>query len=312
MSVTIYAYRNLLWLNQQVREVIPVAAVPHQVMPPDEEEFARAEMDKLGWLRPGEKTLGGYPDWSLSTEGSRQARRSTAKYPVYSAAYEILHAIPRERFGSLPGAEDAFEDSFRDPVLERAFTEDEIHAAAKLLHQQGHIKAEESHGAGLLRLEITASGEDEREEHYVPGLRVGSSPAETASNTEHHVPGLRGDSSPAERTFNTHINISGGTFGAAQFGANNSAHVENVGSEIHQHFQELRELAHSAPVSESEREEVLGQITQLEEVAKSGNAADFETLKNNLLGGFASRLGHEAALKLLALSPLISGLGNSF
>lgn len=294
MSVTIYSYRNLLWLNQQVREVIPVEAVPHQVMPPDEEEFARAEMDKLGWLRPGEKTQAGYPDWSLSTEGSRQARRSTAKYPVYSAAYEILHAIPRERFGSLPGAEDAFEDSFRDPVLERAFTEDEIHAAAKLLHQQGHIAAEESHGAGLLRLEITASGEDVREEHYVPGLRVGSSPAETASNTEFHT------------------NISGGIFGAAQFGQNNSAHVENVGSEIHQHFQELRELAHSAQVSESEREEVLDQITQLEEVAESGNAGDFENLKNSLLGGFASRLGNEAALKLLALSPLISGLGGSF
>lgn len=294
MSVTIYAYRNLLWLNQQDREVIPVEAVPHGVLPPDEEEFARAEMEKLGWLRPGEKTLGGYPDWSLSTDGHRQARRFAAKYPVHSAAYEILHAIPRERFGYLPGPEDAFGDSFRDPVLERSFVEDEIHDAAKLLHQQGHIAAEESHGAGLVRVEIKASGEDVREEHYVPGLRLGSSPIETTSNTEFHT------------------NISGGTFGAAQFGHNNTAHVENVGSAIHQHFQELREMANSAPVSESEREEVLGQIAQLEEVAESGDATNFEALKNNLMGGFANRLGNEAALKLVALSPLISGLAGSF
>lgn len=291
MSVSIYAYRTLVWLSDQQQEVIPAGSVPAEILPADERDATHQEMLQHGWLIDLEKRLAGGPDLALSTAGRRQARRWVTRYPVYSAAYEILSAIPQEQYGYLPGAEDAFIGSSRDPVLARAFSEQEIHKGAQVLHQQEQIRASESYGEHLSRLEITPTGESVRDEHYVPGLRPGSSPAETAPKTE----------------FNT--NISGGTFGAAQFGQNNTAHVENVGSAIHRQFQDLRELTNTATGAE-EREELLGQIDQLEQVAESGDLVEFQTLKNGFMGGFANSLGDKAVSMLLALPPMIAALGS--
>lgn len=286
MSVTIYAYRTLIWLSQQNREVIPVGMVPDEVLPPDEEDFTRDDMEKQGWLMPGEKTLGGDPDWTLSMEGHRQARRWTAKYPVHSAAHEILSALPDDRNDYLPGAEDAFDSSYRDPVLERPFTEAEIHKGAKLLHQQKQIAAEEFQGDILARLELTPKGEEVREDRHVPGLRVAS--AETSSRTE----------------INT--NISGGNFGAAQFGNNNASHVENVTFAVDQQFRELRELTESN-ANPDDRGELLEQIQRLEEAAKREDPAEFETLRNGFLSGFATKVGDKAVGALMAIAPALWG-----
>lgn len=291
MSVSIYAYRTLLWMSDQQQEVIPAGAIPQEILPPDELKATHQEMLRHGWLVNVVQRLAGGPDFRLSTEGHRQARRWAARYAVYSAAYEILAAIPQDQYGYLLGAEDAFVGSSPDPILVRPFSEQEINKGADLLHQQQHIRGSESHGEPLSRLEITPHGEDVRDEHYVPGLRVGSSAAETAPKTEFHT------------------SISGGTFGSAQFGHHNTANVGNVSSEINQHFQELREMTESSKLSEEEREELLGQIAQLEAVAQTGDAKEFETLKYSFLSGFGTALGDKAIALLLAISPLIVALG---
>lgn len=290
MSVTIYAYRTLVWLSDQ-QQILPAGSVPEEILPPDEREATHQEMLQHGWLIDHEKRLAGGPEFALSIAGKRQARRGVSRYAVYSAAYEILAAIPQGRSGHLSRAKAAFTPSFRDPVLQRPFEDDEIEDAADLLQQHQQIQGAESHGEPLSHLEITPSGQSIRDEHYVPGLRPGSSVAETAPRTE----------------FNT--NISGGTFGAAQFGQNNTAHVENVSSAIHQQFRELRELTSSATVSEDKREELSGQIDELEEAATTGNLADFQTLKNGFMGGFANSLGDRAVSMLLVLPPMIAALG---
>lgn len=286
MSVTICAYRTLIWLSQQNREVIPVELVPDGVLPAREQEYTRDEMDKRGWLMPREESLGGDPFLTLTTEGHRQADRWSSKYAVYSAAHEILSAIPEEQDGYLPGAEDAFSASYRDPVLERPFTEAEIHKAAKLLHQQKQIAAEQFQGDMLARLELTPTGEEVREDRHVPGLRVAS--AETSSRTE----------------INT--NISHSRIASAQIGTSNTAHIGNITFEADQHFQELRELTESN-ANPDDRAELLEQIHRLEEAAKREDRAEFETLRNGFLSGFATKVGDKAVGALMAIAPALWG-----
>lgn len=288
MSVSIYAYRTLLWMSDQQQEVIPAGSVPQEILPPDERKATHQEMLQHGWLMDLGKRLSGGPDFALSTEGERQARRWGPRYADYSAAYEILSAIPQEQGGHLSRAQDVFDGSSHDPVLGRAFSDEEIHKGADMLHQQEQILASITFDEPLSHLEITPHGEDVRDEHYVPGLRRGLSTAEGASRTE----------------INT--NISGGNFAAAQFGQTNTAHVENVTFAVDQQFRELRELT-EVNASPDERGPLLEQIGQLEEAAKREDRAEFEALRNGFLGGFAAKVGDKAVGALMAIGPALWG-----
>lgn len=105
--------------------------------------------------------------------------------------------------------------------------------------------------------------------------------------------------------FNT--NISGGTFGAAQFGKTNHATVNDVRSELNQQFQTVRELANSE-VSAQDRQEVLEQIGQLEAAAQQGSET-FRTLLDKFLSESASKLGERTVSALTAIPALIAQLG---
>lgn len=101
-----------------------------------------------------------------------------------------------------------------------------------------------------------------------------------------------------------HTHISGGTFGAAQFGQNNQANVGDVRSEVAQHFQTLRTLADNTPADD--RRQIHDQIDQLEFASEQG-AETFSRLKNKLLSSFADKMGDRAVNALLAIPLLLDG-----
>ena len=148
-----------------------------------------------------------------------------------------------------------------------------------------------------LRMELTQQGRNLRREHYVPTL-IGQTPNITpvSPTTATH----------SSSTYNFTTTITGGTIGAAQFGQQNQANVENVHSELQQHFQNLRDLASEAPAQD--RQELLDQIDQLEDAAQQGPTA-FKDLRNNLLSGFATKLGERSVEILMAIPPLLTAIG---
>ncbi|MBE1515747.1 hypothetical protein [Nesterenkonia halotolerans] len=173
MSLTIFAYRTLIWMSQQESRRIPICLVPDEILPPKEQPFIRSELDERGWLSIHEESLRSDPHSALSPDGHLQGRHWHAEYPVYSAAYEILTALPHPQDGHLSGAHDAFDASHCDPVLNRNFSEDEIHGGARLLHQEEHILAVKTQSEFLSRLELTSVGAEVRNEQRVPGLQQG-------------------------------------------------------------------------------------------------------------------------------------------
>lgn len=48
MSVSIYAYRTLVWLSDQQQEVIPAGSVPAEILPADERDATHQEMLQHG------------------------------------------------------------------------------------------------------------------------------------------------------------------------------------------------------------------------------------------------------------------------
>ncbi|WP_120003328.1 hypothetical protein [Nesterenkonia muleiensis] len=290
MPVSIYAYRTLIWVHRQNRDDVPASIIPEDVLPTEERLGARDEMNSCGWLAQADEALAGGPDFTLSNNGKRRARRWKGDYTLRSAQYTILHAIPTEPNTALTSAEDAFWPQYQDPVTGESPSTDLIEQAAEMLYQDQLVTGSRTSGPAPFYLELTQNGRAVRREHYVPSLSAPElSPAAGASTTNQ---------------FNA--NISGGTFGAAQFGQNNQATVGDVHSELNQQFQTLRELANSQTAGD-DRQEVLEQINQLEAAARQGSET-FETMKNSLLSGFASKLGDRAVSVLLAIPPLLAQL----
>lgn len=290
MTVSIYAYRTLLWVHQQNRADVPASMIPEDVLPAEERLGTHEEMNGHGWLAQLDEALAGGPDFTLSSKGKQRARRWESEYTLRSAQYTVLHAIPTEPNTDLTSAEDAFGADFQDSVTGEAPSAGVIDQAADLLYQNQLVTGIRTSGDAPLRLELTPDGRTVRREHHVPGLSAPEpSPATTASTTNQ---------------FNT--NISGGTFGAAQFGQTNQATVGDVHSELSQKFHTLRDLANSQAIDE-DRQEVLEQIDELEAAARQGSET-FDTVKNSLLSGFASKLGDRAVSVLLAIPPLVAQL----
>lgn len=287
MSVTIYAYRTLIWISRQNRDDMPESLIPEAVLPVEERRFARDEMADQGWLvLDGETAM---PDFGLSLQGRRQAQRWKAQYPVYSAAHEILQAIPQERDAYLLGGDEAFDSSYQDPVTGDAVSEETVDRAVDLLHRRQYVVGEEGHGVGLSRLELTQQGREIQGAQEVPGLVSGSSAGQGRAPVSY---------------FNTQISDS--NVGVAQVGHSNTSRVGSVGFGVDQHFRELRELTDSN-ASPDDREELLEQIQQLEEAAKRDDRAEFETLRNGFLSGFASKVGEKAVGALMAIGPALWG-----
>lgn len=293
MTVSIYAYRTLLWIQQQNSDDVLAMMIPEEVLPADERLETHNDMAGHGWLQLGQADapLGGGPDFSLSSAGKRRARRWADEYMLHSTAYEILQALNTTPGAYLQSVEEAFDESDHDPVTGERPTPELMDQAGGMLYQHQLVDGVTSDGHDSpARLELTQRGREIRRERYVPGLSGSDSSATTGT--------------PTMNQYTTHI--SGGAFGALQFGNNNQATVGDVHSELNQQFQTLRELANSQAVDE-DRQEVLGQIDELEAAARQGSET-FETVKNSLLSGFASKLGDRAVSALLAISPLIARL----
>lgn len=288
MSISIYAYRTLLWVYQQRREDILAHMIPAEVLPRDETRAIHQEMAQQGWLHGGDEPLAGGPEFRLSNEGNQRAKRWSDDYPVLSAAHEILYAVPTARGEDLLSAEDAFDDDFRDPVTGDHHSNAIVEQATDVLAQNDLVTGIQSFGFPPMRLTLTQHGREVRREQRVPGLSAPSGPAPRGQFPMNQ--------------FHTHI--SGGTFGAAQFGQNNQANVGDVRSEVAQHFQTLRTLADNTPADD--RRQIHDQIDQLESASEQG-AETFSRLKNKLLSSFADKMGDRAVNALLAIPLLLDG-----
>lgn len=300
MQVSIYAFRTLLWGSQQNLDDLPYSAVPEAVLPALENETTHDEMASHGWLHEAamDKALSGGRNFVLSPSGKRRARRWLDEYAVHSAAYEILQAVPTAPNTDLHGAEDAFDATYRDPVTGEKPSAEIIDQAGGMLYQNKLVSGLPSHGYGApIRLELTHQGRNLRREHYVPTLITEmpntSSPATAAT--------------PPTTTYNYNATFNAGTYATVQVGNQNHATVENVQSEIQQHFQTLRDLASKAPTQE--RQELFEQIDQLEEAAQQGPSA-FEDLRNTFLSGFITKLGNQSVDALMAIPQLLNALGS--
>lgn len=292
MTVTIYAYRTLLWTNQQNRDDIPASIIPEEVLPAEERAAAHDEMDRLGWLAETDEAVAGGPDFALSSSGKQRGRRWAEDYALHSAAYEIIQAIPTGPGADLQAAELAFGESYQDPLTGERPSVELIDQAGGVLYRDRLVDGEMSHGfVSPARLEMTEQGRHVRREHYVPGVGAPNSGSTLGASVMNQ--------------FNT--NISGGTFGAAQFGKTNHATVNDVRSELNQQFQTVRELANSE-VSAQDRQEVLEQIGQLEAAAQQGSET-FRTLLDKFLSESASKLGERTVSALTAIPALIAQLG---
>ncbi|OAV53722.1 hypothetical protein [Enteractinococcus helveticum] len=291
MQVSIYAFRTLLWGAQQDSD--DLNAVPEEVLPALEREATHEEMASHGWIHEAalDKMLGSGPNFTLSANGKQRARRWWDEYPMHSAAYEILQAIPATN-GDLSGAEDAFEATYRDPVTNELPSADLIDQAGGMLYKNGFVSGFSSLGyESPHRLTLTTRGREVRREHYVPTLlpQMPDSTPEAAT-------------AAPSATYNYTTNITGGTIGAAQFGHQNHATVENVQPEVQQHFQTLRDFASEAP--SEDRQELLEQIHQLEEAAQRGPSA-FEELRNKFFSSFITKLGDRAVNILMEIPQLL-------
>lgn len=300
MQVSIYAFRTLIWASQQNRDDLPANLVPENVLPALEHESTHSELASHGWLHDAamDKALNSELNFVLSSSGKQRARRWMDEYTWHSAAYEILQAIPTTPGRDLTSAEDAFPSSYRDPITGEMPSTEVIDQAGAMLHENKLVSGVGVMGLNSpLRMELTQQGRNLRREHYVPTL-IGQTPNITPDSPT--------TATSSSSTYNFTTTITGGTIGAAQFGQQNQATVENIHSELQQHFQDLRDLASEAPAQD--RQELLDQIDQLEDAAQQGPTV-FKDLRNNLLSGFATKLGERSVEILMAIPPLLTAIG---
>jgi len=297
MQVSIYAFRTLLWGEQQNRD--DLNAVLEEVLPTLEHEATHAEMASHGWLHEAamEKMVGGGQNFTLSPNGKRRARRWWDEYPAHSAAYEILQATPTTPNTDLLSAEEAFDATYQDPVTSQAPSAELIDQAGGMLYKNGLVTGLTSHGyQAPHRLTLTPQGQEVRREHYVPTLLTQRSDTSGSSTTDEG----------AKVTYQYNATFNSGTYGAVQVGNQNHATIENVQSQIQQHFQTLRDLASEAPPED--RQELLEQINQLEKAAQQGPSA-FEKLRNKFFSSFITKLGDRAVNALMDIPQLLNATG---
>ncbi|ROR74430.1 hypothetical protein [Bogoriella caseilytica] len=289
MTISIYAYRSLIWLARNPRSGNP----PETVCPPEDQKLVLREMAERRWTLPVEEveTLAGTVSFLLLDEGKAQARREDSDYLVRSAAYEVLQAVPTRRGADLLEAAAAFEDGATDPVTGEPFDSEIADDAAHLLDEHGLVDGVRSSNEAVFRMQLTPKGRQWRRAHWVPRI----------------------EEEAGQVTMNQHnaFNMNGGTLGAAVVGG--QGNVANVQQDLDggfaQALEELREQVRENAETDQDRDELLGQVDQLEEAAHTGDPGRMERLRNSFLEGFANKAGTAAASSVLGLPVHLVGAG---